>query len=270
DTEAALVGCHRAARRAGLPMGDHDPSVHHRFAIRAADDAFECTTGDALRGGRRCEQQGGGTDHKAGSRVRAPGCEDQRERVQPGSKRTERLRARRSWCGAGRVAVCVPDTKCATGRRTAGVARASTVAWAPHAPAGMPRPRGWTERGDGPELEPGPAEARVGPGSGTSENGRGCRRMSQEAAGSERGPEEVVIGVSAAPGLLPALGRSVRSALRSPAAVRLRSWLRHGPDRLLHRLRRRRAWSRLSARPVTSVLVVCHGNICRSPYGEVA
>lgn len=94
--------------------------------------------------------------------------------------------------------------------------------------------------------------------------------MSQESAGSERGPEEVVIGVSAAPGLLPALGRSVRSALRSPAAVRLRSWLRHGPDRLLHRLRRRRAWSRLSARPVTSVLVVCHGNICRSPYGEVA
>jgi len=94
--------------------------------------------------------------------------------------------------------------------------------------------------------------------------------MSQESAGSERGPEEVVIGVSAAPGLLPALGRSVRSALRSPAAVRLRSWLRHGPDRFLHRLRRRRAWSRLSARPVTSVLVVCHGNICRSPYGEVA
>lgn len=94
--------------------------------------------------------------------------------------------------------------------------------------------------------------------------------MSLESAGNERGSERVAVEADAAAGWLPALGRSVRSALRSPAAVRLRSWIRHGPDRLLHRLRRRRARSRLAARPVSSVLVVCHGNICRSPYAEAA
>ena len=42
---------------------------------------------------------------------------------------------------------------------------------------------------------------------------------------------------------------------------------RHTPDRLLHAWRRRRALTRLArTAPPTRVLVVCHGNICRSPY----
>jgi len=43
--------------------------------------------------------------------------------------------------------------------------------------------------------------------------------------------------------------------------------LRHAPDRLLHRLRRRAAKRALRARPrPRTILVVCHGNICRSPF----
>jgi protein-tyrosine phosphatase len=64
------------------------------------------------------------------------------------------------------------------------------------------------------------------------------------------------------------------SAARSPSpslgASSLRRWARaarHLPDRLLHPLRRRRARARLRAGEVpASVLVVCHGNICRSPF----
>ena len=53
------------------------------------------------------------------------------------------------------------------------------------------------------------------------------------------------------PGTLRALARSAR----------------HLPDRLLHRWRRKlTAWA-LARRPAPrTVLVVCHGNICRSPY----
>ena len=40
--------------------------------------------------------------------------------------------------------------------------------------------------------------------------------------------------------------------------------------RVLHPLRRRRAWSALRGAGVPrSVLVLCHGNVCRSPYLEV-
>src|SRR5205809_1371805 len=42
--------------------------------------------------------------------------------------------------------------------------------------------------------------------------------------------------------------------------------LRHTPDRLLHARRRREARARLAARRPASVLVICHGNICRSPF----
>lgn len=43
--------------------------------------------------------------------------------------------------------------------------------------------------------------------------------------------------------------------------------LRHAPDRLLHPLRRRAAARALRARPLPrTILVVCHGNICRSPF----
>jgi protein-tyrosine phosphatase len=44
--------------------------------------------------------------------------------------------------------------------------------------------------------------------------------------------------------------------------------LRHAPDRLLHPLRRRAAIRALRARPLPrAILVVCFGNICRSPFG---
>ena len=45
--------------------------------------------------------------------------------------------------------------------------------------------------------------------------------------------------------------------------------IRHMPDRVLHRRRFREAREQLlRLRPVRSLLVVCHGNICRSPYLE--
>lgn len=43
--------------------------------------------------------------------------------------------------------------------------------------------------------------------------------------------------------------------------------LRHAPDRLLHGLRRRAVVRALRARALPrTILVVCHGNICRSPF----
>ena len=44
--------------------------------------------------------------------------------------------------------------------------------------------------------------------------------------------------------------------------------LRHGPDRLLHPFRHRRAMRRLREMRPRRVLVMCLGNICRSPYVE--
>ena len=42
---------------------------------------------------------------------------------------------------------------------------------------------------------------------------------------------------------------------------------RHAPDRLLHPLRRRAARADLTRRVApSSMLVICHGNICRSPF----
>jgi protein-tyrosine phosphatase len=59
-------------------------------------------------------------------------------------------------------------------------------------------------------------------------------------------------------------------ALSHPARPLLWQWawtVRHLPDRLLHSWRRRHAIARLSDAPTpTNILVVCHGNICRSPY----
>lgn len=45
---------------------------------------------------------------------------------------------------------------------------------------------------------------------------------------------------------------------------------RHTPDRLLHSIRRRRAMQDLRAEPPRSVLVLCLGNICRSPYAAAS
>jgi protein-tyrosine phosphatase len=52
-----------------------------------------------------------------------------------------------------------------------------------------------------------------------------------------------------------------------PKVRRVARWLRHLPDRWMHPLRRRRAVQALlrRERPKGS-LVICHGNICRSPY----
>lgn len=44
------------------------------------------------------------------------------------------------------------------------------------------------------------------------------------------------------------------------------SQLLTAPGRLLHPLRRRAARDALRGRALSSVLVVCHGNICRSPF----
>ena len=53
----------------------------------------------------------------------------------------------------------------------------------------------------------------------------------------------------------------------------LRPWVRQGRllrDRLLHGFRRRRALRDLRAAHPTSVVFLCNGNICRSPYAERA
>ncbi len=43
--------------------------------------------------------------------------------------------------------------------------------------------------------------------------------------------------------------------------------LRRAPERILHRWRRRRAQAALRRRPRPAVLlVICHGNVCRSPF----
>ena len=47
--------------------------------------------------------------------------------------------------------------------------------------------------------------------------------------------------------------------------------LRHAPDRFQHDTQRAAAVALLRAsRPVQSILVVCHGNICRSPYAAAS
>ena len=47
--------------------------------------------------------------------------------------------------------------------------------------------------------------------------------------------------------------------------------MRHAPDRLLHGVRRRAALAMVVARRrPTLVLVVCYGNVCRSPFGAAA
>jgi protein-tyrosine-phosphatase len=61
-----------------------------------------------------------------------------------------------------------------------------------------------------------------------------------------------------------------RNGGRSRAIVTAARWLRsirHGPDRALHPLRRRAAIARLRQGHLPrSILVLCYGNICRSPY----
>lgn len=58
--------------------------------------------------------------------------------------------------------------------------------------------------------------------------------------------------------------QSTDSKLRRAART-----IRYLPDKLLHGMRHRRALEILRREPVpTRILVVCHGNICRSPYGE--
>lgn len=74
------------------------------------------------------------------------------------------------------------------------------------------------------------------------------------------------VGSVAAPGG----ARPVAEARLSPGR-RLAQTLWHLPERLLHPLWRRRALARLrAASPPRSVVFVCHGNICRSPYAAAA
>jgi protein-tyrosine phosphatase len=57
-------------------------------------------------------------------------------------------------------------------------------------------------------------------------------------------------------------------AALSPVRDRLRDAY-HGLNRLLHPVRRRLAEGSLKGHPLpSSVLFVCHGNVCRSPYAE--
>jgi low molecular weight protein-tyrosine phosphatase len=59
---------------------------------------------------------------------------------------------------------------------------------------------------------------------------------------------------------------TVKSLMRS-----VRNGSRRAADRLFHGFRRRAARAAAGRNPApTSILVVCHGNICRSPFAEAA
>lgn len=89
-----------------------------------------------------------------------------------------------------------------------------------------------------------------------------CKGHAPEGEGTESGADE---GRSAAE----RVWSVVRTAL-GPLRP-LARFLRHLPDRLLHSRRRRRSVERLRRAPrPDSVLFVCVGNICRSPYAERA
>jgi protein-tyrosine-phosphatase len=60
----------------------------------------------------------------------------------------------------------------------------------------------------------------------------------------------------------------IRTGLLTKAR-RVARAIRHTPDRLLHPVRRLRA-RRVIADRAASVLFICYGNICRSPYAAVA
>jgi len=62
--------------------------------------------------------------------------------------------------------------------------------------------------------------------------------------------------------MTPTAGHTIRVSAQATARA-----LRRAPERLLHPWRRRRA-ELLVARAAGPVLVLCHGNICRSPYAE--
>jgi protein-tyrosine-phosphatase len=63
----------------------------------------------------------------------------------------------------------------------------------------------------------------------------------------------------------------LRATLEWPPLRRVLRALRHTPDRALHRRRRRRALRRLRGRELpASVLFLCQGNVCRSPYAAAA
>src|SRR3989442_14519639 len=55
-------------------------------------------------------------------------------------------------------------------------------------------------------------------------------------------------------------------AIGGRVLARLVRHLRRTPDRILHPLRRRRALEALLRRPRPATLIICHGNICRSPF----
>ena len=69
--------------------------------------------------------------------------------------------------------------------------------------------------------------------------------------------------------------RSSEGALRDVGATisrvgtliaTIRRWLRNAPDRVMHAARRPAALKRLEGTRPRTVLVLCHGNVCRSPF----
>lgn len=62
-----------------------------------------------------------------------------------------------------------------------------------------------------------------------------------------------------------------QSSLLRAALARTYRWLRNVPDRVTHSSRRTKAVAALAAgAPPQRVLFICLGNVCRSPYAEVA
>lgn len=103
------------------------------------------------------------------------------------------------------------------------------------------------------------------------EDSKGCARDGEpEAVSDPRAGNRSDTGADTPD---PSALERVRGVLRPLiGSVRpLARFLRHLPDRLLHSRRRRRAVQRIQEMPTpASVLFVCVGNICRSPYAERA
>jgi protein-tyrosine phosphatase len=65
--------------------------------------------------------------------------------------------------------------------------------------------------------------------------------------------------------------RYARPPVRRGLVRRFLKKVQHAPDRLRHSARRREALEAVASRPrPTLVLVVCHGNVCRSPFAAAA
>lgn len=72
------------------------------------------------------------------------------------------------------------------------------------------------------------------------------------------------MGKPSSEGTVPDFGATIPNVGTLIATIR--RWLRNAPDRLMHSARRTAAVKRLQRTSPRTVLFLCHGNVCRSPF----